>query len=376
MADLVVQESSPPTDGALFHGEEPAPAIEPDALSEGLEGETEAARSDLPVGCDRGGGRAGVVVVLPPLAAPAHVGGRSRPVPRGAVRILRVPRTRPARGHIERGCGTDFRRRARGRDSHRAVRAPHAGDDECIARRVGRRDRVLEVRAPAARRRVQVPRRDERRAVTRRLGCCARRRRPLVGESRGCTGARSGHARHPGLHRDARRRARGQEGRGRPTRRDDHVLREHAGGTRGNTGGGRCSHRRNRDPSVRQRSGDRRRGHRRVGTAGSRTRSRRRDGAGRWRRLAVGDVDRDARCTSRRASDRRGTRAGRRRGALAGEWRAPTAAPADHDRRRLADGAVGTHVRRDPRTRRTDRHRRRGRDRSRRWSSSGSARSR
>jgi sortase A len=39
VADLVVQESSPPTDGALFHGEEPAPAIEPDALSEGLEGE-------------------------------------------------------------------------------------------------------------------------------------------------------------------------------------------------------------------------------------------------------------------------------------------------------------------------------------------------
>ena len=83
-------------------------------------------------------------------------------LPRRAVPVLRVPGTRASRRLLTNsrpGAG-----RGRG-GAHRAVRASHTGAAVARARRVGRRDGVRQGRAPAAHRRVQVPRCDERGAV-------------------------------------------------------------------------------------------------------------------------------------------------------------------------------------------------------------------
>ena len=159
--------------------------------------------------------RARVVVVVPALAAPAHVVGRR--ARRSSSCCSRSTCTSNAR------CppGTSARRERRPRAGRRAPR--RASRRSCIARRccvrasldewVGARG-VRQGRAPAARRRVQVPRRDERGAVVVGRRRAPRCRRALVGQSRGRARARGRDARHPGVRGDAEGRVGGEARRG------------------------------------------------------------------------------------------------------------------------------------------------------------------
>ena len=93
--------------------------------------------------------RARLVVGVPPVAAPAHVGDRRRAVPRRAVPVLRLPGTRaPARAI--RPVSVTRADVDRGRHAHRTVRRPHACTPRRRARRVDRRDGVRQGRASPA----------------------------------------------------------------------------------------------------------------------------------------------------------------------------------------------------------------------------------
>ena len=176
-----------------FHtgeGDTPAPPV---ALADSLEGETQ------PLGPAYGWGAIVAVVGLawwwmfrrwPHPLRGSPVSSRSSSCSSGSTSSSNASSPR----------GTDGRRVVRGRagcgDAHRAVRAPHAGAHEHDARRVDGCDAVPQVRAPATHRRVQVPRRDERRAVARRRRCPPRRRRALVGQP--CRRARAAPRRRAG----------------------------------------------------------------------------------------------------------------------------------------------------------------------------------
>ena len=80
-------------------------------------------------------------------------------------------------------------------------------------------ERLLQVREPPARRRVQVPRRLQRAVALRRAPAARRRRRLLVGQPRAGHRARGEAARHAGDDRHAARRARRQGGRDEGLRR-------------------------------------------------------------------------------------------------------------------------------------------------------------
>ncbi len=180
-----------------------------------------------------GGGRTGVVVVLPPVAAPAHVAGRSHPVPRGAVRILRASSNAP--------CPPAYRTRVWDRPSPTCARPRRASRRSCTAPRSSRVHRSTSGSARPLFLKCEHLQRVARSSTAARRTRCSHSTARLL--ERGVAAHSSGnHAAAlalaaatrgipayivmpdtaPAVKKDAVARL----------RRDDHVLREHAGGAR------------------------------------------------------------------------------------------------------------------------------------------------
>ena len=166
---------------------------------------------------------------------PDHLRPRGRRARRGRAR-LRPPR--PARGarragdnwsaiELHRLAARDHARRRPGRgEAARRGRAPDAGHHRPLARRGHRRRaRAAEGREPAARGRLQVPRRVQRGRRAGRGRPRARRRDRLLGQPRPGALARRAAARGPGGDPDARRRAARQARRDARLRRRGRALR-------------------------------------------------------------------------------------------------------------------------------------------------------
>src|SRR5690606_37350623 len=246
----------------------------------------------------------------------------------------------------------DLRRRARGGGADRAARARHAGAAIAHPGRAGRLRAALQGRAPAAHRRVQVPRRLQRGLGTARRSRRARRGHPLLRQPRRRAGAGRGHPRHPLPRGRARGRDRGQA-RGDPRlRRGPAPLRADHGRARGDRRARATRDRRHLRAPVRRSAGDRRPGHRGAGTAQRQWRLRRGGGPGRRRRTGGGHRVGAGRARARLRTAARRTRGRGRHRALAGGRAPRRGLRARHRLRRPARHARPAGLRDPPRARR------------------------
>ena len=155
----------------------------------------------------------------------------------------------------------DVRRRRERRATDRRGRASDACRLLAHGRRSHRRAAVFQVREPAARRRLQVPRRLQRvvAAVGRRAS--PRRRHLLVRQPRAGDRARRSGARHPARHRHAVGRACREAHRHGRLRRRSGAVRSRPRGPRGHRPPARARARPHADPALRPPAHHRRPGH-------------------------------------------------------------------------------------------------------------------
>ena len=236
------------------------------------------------------------------------------------------------------------RRHPRRRRADRSVGPPHAGPHLPFARLARRRPTLFQVREPPARRRFQVPRRDQRRLLAVRRRSRPRGAHPLLRQPR--RRPRPGR-RQPGdplLGGDARGGAGGQARRGGRLRRRDRLLRGDGGGPRGDRRPGGRRDRGHLHPPLRRPAGDRRPGDGGPRAAGRGAGPRLGGGAGGGRRS--GERHRPRRDFAVAADPGGGGRAGggRRRLPVL-HHRRPAAVRTGADRRRRpADGPLGAHL--------------------------------